>query len=46
MTFDLGDSTKWEYMLPSNDKPILKVPKIIEGIDDEEVFCCLENFCF
>lgn len=41
MVFDLGDSTKWEYMLPSNDKPILKVPNLIDGNDEEEV-CLIE----
>ena len=36
MIFDLGDSSKWEYMLPSNDKPILKVPNLIDANDDDE----------
>ena len=26
MTYDLGDCTQWEFMFPSNDKPILQLP--------------------
>jgi hypothetical protein len=37
LIFDLGDSSRWEYMLPSNDKPILKVPDIIDTNDEDEV---------
>ena len=37
MVFDLGDSAKWEFMLPSNEKPILKVPNLIDAADEEEV---------
>ncbi len=36
LQFDLGDASKWEYMLPSNDKPILDIPDM-EVPDDEEV---------
>ncbi|RNA42987.1 dynein regulatory complex subunit 7 isoform X1 [Brachionus plicatilis] len=35
LVFDLGDSSKWEYMLPSNDKPILLMPPT-EGMEEEE----------
>lgn len=38
LTFDLGDCTRWEYMLPSNDKPILLVPNLLEASEEEEVF--------
>ena len=36
LVYDLGDSTKWEYMLPSNEKPSLLIPKLTgEGNEDE-----------
>ncbi len=30
----MGDSSKWEYMLPSNDKPLLLLPK--DNLDNED----------
>lgn len=38
MTYDLGDCTKWEFMFPTNEKPVLLLPD--EDIDiefDDEV---------
>jgi hypothetical protein len=33
----LGDNSKWEYMMPSNDKPLLLIPKnVIENEDQPE----------
>jgi hypothetical protein len=37
LDYDLGDSSKWEYMLPSNDKPILMIPKLSGEVNEEEV---------
>ena len=39
MQYDLGDSTIWEYMFPSNEKPILHIPEeeTTTFDDDEEV---------
>lgn len=34
LQFDLGDAAKWEYMLPSNEKPILEVQDL--EVPDEE----------
>ena len=36
LLFDLGDSSRWEFMLPSNDKPLLKVPNIADKDQDDE----------
>ncbi len=36
MVFDLGDSARWEYMLPSNDKPSLLVPNLAANNDEEK----------
>ncbi len=37
LVYDLGDSSKWEYMLPSNDKPMLVVPQLGAEANDDEV---------
>lgn len=46
LSYDLGDCTRWEYMFPNTDKPLLQIPEaeddIMEGLDDEEV--CKELF--
>ena len=31
MSYDLGDCAKWEYMFPTNEKPVLLLPD--EDID-------------
>lgn len=31
----MGDNSRWEYMLPSNDKPNLVMPNL-DGTDDDE----------
>lgn len=36
LQFDLGDASRWEFMLPSNDKPLLKVPNIVDKDQEEE----------
>jgi hypothetical protein len=36
LIFDLGDSTKWEFILPSNDKPLLKVPNLVDSQEHDE----------
>ncbi|XP_052769766.1 dynein regulatory complex subunit 7-like [Mya arenaria] len=40
LSYDLGDCTKWEYMFPNTDKPLLQIPEaeedIMDGLDDEE----------
>lgn len=40
LSFDLGDSTVWEFMFPNNDKPLLKIPDAeddLNDMDDDEV---------
>ena len=41
MRYDLGDCTLWEFMFPSNDKPLLNIPDeepdLMDGLDDDEV---------
>ena len=41
LSYDLGDCTKWEYMFPNTDKPLLQIPEaeddIMDGLEDEEV---------
>lgn len=41
LVYDLGDCTRWEYMFPNTDKPLLQIPEaeddIMDGLDDEEV---------
>jgi hypothetical protein len=40
ISYDLGDCTKWEYMFPGLDKPILQIPDPHDDLlldDDEEV---------
>jgi hypothetical protein len=34
LIYDLGDCTKWEYLLPSNEKPLLTVPNRMNENDD------------
>ncbi|ESO96481.1 hypothetical protein LOTGIDRAFT_115813, partial [Lottia gigantea] len=40
LSYDLGDCTKWEYMFPCTDKPLLQIPEteedLIGGLDDDE----------
>ncbi|KAH3848102.1 hypothetical protein DPMN_090451, partial [Dreissena polymorpha] len=40
LSYDLGDCTRWEYMFPNTDKPLLQIPEaeddILDGLDDEE----------
>lgn len=39
LKYDLGDCTLWEYMFPSNDKPLLQLPDeddILDGLDDDD----------
>ena len=38
MMYDLGDCTIWEYMFPSNEKPILQIPVDVDhgAFEDEE----------
>ncbi|XP_066281763.1 dynein regulatory complex subunit 7-like [Branchiostoma lanceolatum] len=40
LSFDLGDSAKWEYLLHSSEKPSLEIPdveaELYEGLDDDE----------
>ncbi|XP_045186908.2 dynein regulatory complex subunit 7-like isoform X2 [Mercenaria mercenaria] len=40
LSYDLGDCTRWEYMFPNTDKPLLQIPEaeddIMDGLDDEE----------
>jgi hypothetical protein len=42
LSYDLGDCTRWEYMFPNTDKPLLQIPEteddIMDGLDDEEVW--------
>ena len=42
LSYDLGDCTKWEYMFPNTDKPLLQIPEaeedIMEGLEDDEVY--------
>ncbi len=48
LRFDLGDAASWEYMLPSNDKPVLDLTDM-EVPDDDEVSPALlhrESFVF
>lgn len=35
--FDLGDASKWEFMLPSNEKPILEIQDLRLPDEDDEV---------
>ena len=38
LQFDLGDASKWEFMLPYNDKPLLDVQDVeIPDYHDEDV---------
>lgn len=41
LSYDLGDCTRWEYMFPNTDKPLLQIPEaeddIMDGLDDEDV---------
>lgn len=41
MKYDLGDCTLWEFMFPSNEKPLLTIPEdeqdLMDGLDDDEV---------
>ena len=39
MQYDLGDCTLWEFMFPSNDKPVLQLPdeERFDEFDEEEV---------
>ncbi|XP_011446060.2 dynein regulatory complex subunit 7-like isoform X1 [Crassostrea angulata] len=34
LSFDLGDSTVWEFMFPNNDKPLLKIPDAEDDLND------------
>lgn len=34
MKYDLGDCAIWEYMFPSNDKPLLQLPDEDDYGDD------------
>lgn len=47
LSFDLGDSTVWEFMFPNNDKPLLKIPDAeddLNDMDDDEVgYCHLDD---
>ena len=36
MRYDLGDCTLWEFMFPSNEKPVLQIPEDDEFGEDEE----------
>jgi hypothetical protein len=51
LIYDLGDCTKWEYLLPSNEKPLLSVPNRInenEDVNDDdadEVRLTISLFC-
>ncbi|KAK7103521.1 dynein regulatory complex subunit 7-like [Littorina saxatilis] len=41
ISYDLGDCTKWEYMFPGLDKPILQIPEadddlMLDDDDDED----------
>lgn len=40
LSYDLGDCTRWEYMFPITEKPLLKIPDVEDDIgdldDDEE----------
>lgn len=42
LQFDLGDASKWEFMLPSNDKPILDIQDLEVPDDDEVIFAYKE----
>lgn len=39
--FDLGDCVRWEFMFPSNEKPILEIPDMdddgLDAFDEDEV---------
>lgn len=40
LKYDLGDCTLWEYMFPSNDKPLLQIPDeddLLDGLDEDDV---------
>ncbi|XP_055956877.1 dynein regulatory complex subunit 7 [Patella vulgata] len=40
LSYDLGDCTRWEYMFPGLDKPLLQIPEaeedLMAGLDEEE----------
>ncbi|PAA91434.1 hypothetical protein BOX15_Mlig015216g2, partial [Macrostomum lignano] len=36
LSYDLGDCTLWEFMFPSNEKPLYLLPEVKENRDDEE----------
>lgn len=41
LVFDLGDCVRWEFMFPSNEKPILEIPDLdddgLDAFDEDEV---------
>ena len=40
LIFDLGDCVRWEFMFPSNEKPVLDVPDMEDDaldFEDDEV---------
>ena len=40
ISYDLGDCTKWEFMFPGLDKPLLQIPEADDDLlldDDDEV---------
>ena len=44
ISYDLGDCTKWEFMFPGLDKPILQIPEADDDLlldDDDEVMLLL-----
>ncbi|PIK54161.1 putative coiled-coil domain-containing protein [Apostichopus japonicus] len=40
LVFDLGDCVRWEFMFPSNEKPILEIPDLdddgLDAFDEDE----------
>ncbi|XP_033625449.1 dynein regulatory complex subunit 7-like [Asterias rubens] len=37
LIFDLGDCARWEFMLPTNEKPVLEIPELeMDGLDLED----------
>lgn len=41
----MGDSSKWEYMLPSNEKPLLLLPNQTLDVDDANADEEFEDVC-
>lgn len=48
MSYDLGDATKWEFVFPTMDKPLLTIPTVDDSaldLDEDEVVHFKLTYC-